>query len=88
VDNPEMLATNSNIAWRSALWFWMTQTGAGSMTPHNAMRNSSGFGYTIRAINGSLECDGKQPAKVQSRIERYNMMTQTLGVTAGSLSGC
>jgi predicted chitinase len=88
VDNPELLATNSNIAWRSALWYWMTQVGPHSMTPNHAMRNSLGFGHTVRAINGALECDGKQPAKVQSRIDRYNMMTQTLGVTAGSTAGC
>jgi hypothetical protein len=58
------------------------------MTPNHAMKNSLGFGHTVRAINGALECDGKLPAKVQSRIDRYNMMTQTLGVTAGSTAGC
>ncbi|MDF3037063.1 MAG: chitinase, partial [Paucimonas sp.] len=71
VDNPELLATNANYAWRSALWYWMTQVGPHSMTPSYAMKNSLGFGHTIRAINGALECDGKQPAKVQSRIDRY-----------------
>ena len=50
---------------------------------HNAMVNGAGFGQTIRSINGSLECDGKNPAQVQSRVNNYQRFTQILGVDAG-----
>ena len=46
------------------------------MTPHNAMVNGAGFGETIRSINGSLECDGGNPAQVQSRVDAYQRFVQ------------
>lgn len=88
LNNPELVATDAAIAWKTGLWYWNTQTGPGTMTPHNAMVNSSGFGQTIRSINGALECDGRNPAQVQSRIDAYNRFVQILGVPAGSTQGC
>ncbi len=64
--------------------YWNTQSGPGSMTPHNAMVNGAGFGQTIRSINGSLECDGKNPAQVQSRVSAYQRFAQVLGVSPGA----
>jgi hypothetical protein len=58
------------------------------MTPHNAMVNGAGFGQTIRSINGSLECDGKNPAQVQSRVDNYQRFTQILGVSPGGNLYC
>jgi chitinase len=66
----------------------MTQTGAGTMTAHNAMVNGAGFGETIRTINGSLECYGRNPGQVQSRIDTYLRFTSLLGVSPGSNLGC
>ena len=60
--SPEMVAQVPTIAWQTALWFWMTQAGAGTMTPHDAMVGGAGFGQTIRSINGALECGGGNPA--------------------------
>lgn len=38
--------------------------------------------------NGSLECNGGNPAQVQSRIGTYQRFTQLLGVEpGGNLSG-
>ncbi|MFI8325301.1 glycoside hydrolase family 19 protein, partial [Streptomyces sp. NPDC085529] len=48
-----------------------------------AMVNGAGFGQTIRSINGSLECDGRNPAQVQSRVTKYQQFTQILGVPTG-----
>ncbi|EWM10001.1 LOW QUALITY PROTEIN: chitinase, partial [Kutzneria sp. 744] len=70
--NPHLVEQDSAISWKTGLWYWMTQTGPGSMTGHNAMVNGAGFGRTIRSINGSLECDGRNPAQVQSRVDNYN----------------
>ncbi|MFD8431140.1 chitinase, partial [Streptomyces coelicoflavus] len=65
-----------------------TQSGPGTMTPHNAMVNGAGFGQTIRSINGSLECDGKNPAQVQSRVTKYQQFAQILGVSPGGNLYC
>ncbi|CAM5230034.1 chitinase [Streptomyces spiroverticillatus] len=86
--NPYLVEQNPSIAWRTGLWYWNTQNGPGTMTPHDAMVNSRGFGETIRSINGYLECDGRNPAQVQSRINSYQNFTQILGVTPGSNLSC
>jgi predicted chitinase len=86
--NPNLVQTDSAVAWKTALWYWNTQTGPGTMTPHNAMVNSRGFGETIRSINGSIECNGGNPAQVQSRINSYQSFTAILGTTPGSNLSC
>jgi len=86
--NPDLLAQDANASWRSAFWFWTTQTGAGSMTPHSAMVNGAGFGETIRTINGTLECNGGNPGQVQSRIQKYQDIANLLGVSPGGNLGC
>ncbi|MEH6420561.1 glycoside hydrolase family 19 protein, partial [Pseudomonas sp. CGJS7] len=57
LNNPDWVATNSAISWQTALWYWMTQRGGASNTPHQAMVNLRAFGETIRAINGGIECN-------------------------------
>lgn len=86
--NPELVAQEPWLAWATAMWFWMTQTGAGTMTAHNAMVNQAGFGETIRTINGSLECNGGNWNTVQTRIGYYQEITNLFGVNAGGNLGC
>ncbi|MGK4003777.1 glycoside hydrolase family 19 protein [Sorangium sp. So ce1036] len=86
--NPDLLAQDANAAWRSAFWFWTTQTGAGAMTAHDAIVTGAGFGETIRTINGALECNGRNPAQVQSRVNRYMQFARLLGVSPGDHTGC
>ncbi|MFC5954489.1 glycoside hydrolase family 19 protein [Streptomyces pratens] len=86
--NPWLVQNDSSVAWKTALWYWNTQTGPGSMTPHNAMVNQAGFGQTIRSINGSLECDGRNPGQVQSRVTTYQQFTQILGTSPGGNLYC
>ncbi|MEU5891341.1 glycoside hydrolase family 19 protein [Streptomyces sp. NPDC047461] len=86
--NPWLVQNDSAVAWKTGLWYWNTQSGPGTMTPHNAMVNQAGFGQTIRSINGSLECDGKNPAQVQSRVDAYNRFTSILGVAPGANLYC
>lgn len=88
LNNPEWVATDPAISWMTAIWYWMTQSGPGYMTPHNAMVNNHGFGETIRSINGALECGGAGWDKVQARIERYRRFTQILGVSPGGNLEC
>lgn len=86
--NPWRVEQDAAVAWRTGLWYWNTQSGPGSMTPHNAMVNQAGFGQTIRSINGSLECDGRNPAQVQSRVSKYQQFTAILGVSTGGNLSC
>jgi chitinase len=88
LNNPNLVQNDAAVAWKTALWYWNTQNGPGTMTPHNAMVNSRGFGETIRSINGSLECGGRNPAQVQSRVQAYQRFTQILGTTPGANLTC
>lgn len=86
--NPYLVEQQASIAWQTAIWYWMTQSGPGTMTPHAAMVDGRGFGETIRSINGSLECDGRNPAQVQSRVNAYTAFTGVLGVAPGGNLSC
>ncbi|QOC21791.1 SMP-30/gluconolactonase/LRE family protein [Wenzhouxiangella sp. AB-CW3] len=85
---PELVAENPTITWQTALWYWMSRKGPGTMTSHHAMVNEKGFGETIRSINGSLECEGGNPEQVQSRIELYQDYVHKLGATPGNKLMC
>ncbi|MGA5193473.1 glycoside hydrolase family 19 protein [Streptomyces exfoliatus] len=88
LNNPWRVEREPAVAMMTGLWYWNTQNGPGTMTAHNAMVNGAGFGQTIRSINGSLECDGKNPAQVQSRVTKYQQFTQILGVPTGANLYC
>ncbi|MYW01549.1 glycoside hydrolase family 19 protein [Streptomyces sp. SID3343] len=88
LNNPNLVQTDPAVAWKTGLWYWNTQNGPGTMTPHNAMVNGAGFGETIRSINGSLECNGGNPAQVQSRINSYQSFVSILGTTPGNNLSC
>ncbi|MFI5688574.1 chitinase [Streptomyces sp. NPDC051636] len=86
--HPELVATDGQVSWKTALWYWNTQTGPGTMTPHQAMVSGAGFGETIRSIDGAVECDGRDPAEVQDRISLHRQFAQILGVTPGTKVSC
>ena len=88
LNNPRLVQTDSAVAWKTGLWYWNTQNGPGTMTPHAAIVNDRGFGETIRSINGSIECNGGNPAQVQSRIDTYLRFTSALGVDPGGNLYC
>jgi predicted chitinase len=88
LDNPYLVEQDPAIAWKTGLWYWFTGTGAGSVTSHNAMVNGDGFGATIRAINGGLECNGNNTAEMQDRVNLYQQYTSLLGVSPGGNLTC
>ncbi|XWS13161.1 hypothetical protein CRYUN_Cryun36dG0013800 [Craigia yunnanensis] len=65
LDAPETVANDPLIAFKAAVGFWMNNVAS--------IRNQ-GFGATIQAINGPLECNGVDPAKVQSHINLYTVL--------------
>ncbi|MFJ7248235.1 chitinase [Kitasatospora sp. NPDC098652] len=81
--NPNLVQTDPAVSWKTALWFWDTQKGAGTMTPHDAIVNNRGFGETIRSINGALECDGKNPDERNDRINLFKQFVGVLGTNVG-----
>ncbi|MEV7551121.1 glycoside hydrolase family 19 protein [Amycolatopsis sp. NPDC089917] len=86
--NPWLVQNDAAVAWKTGIWYWMTQNGPGTMTPHDAMVNGRGFGETIRSINGSIECNGGNPGQVQSRVSKYQQFTGILGVDPGGNLSC
>ena len=85
---PELVAQNATIAWATGLWFWMTQRGAGTFTPHDAIVGDHGFGETIRSINGDVECNGGSAEGVNSRVSFYQRFCTVLGVAPGDKLPC
>jgi chitinase len=84
---PELVATDGAISFKTALWFWMGGLSGGAQTCHEAMVGGLGFGATIRIING-IECGGAQPSKVDSRVGHYEFFCDELGVTPGDALRC
>ncbi|XP_078432901.1 endochitinase EP3-like [Wolffia australiana] len=79
--SPETVATNPVVSFRTALWFWMNNV-------HSLLVSGQGFGSTIRAINGALECNGANPATVRARVGYYTQYCQQLGVSPGTNLNC
>ncbi|KAI4297211.1 hypothetical protein L6164_037106 [Bauhinia variegata] len=76
---PETVANDPVVSFKSALWFWMKNV-------HPVI--NQGFGATIKAINGALECDGKNPSTVQTRVNYYTDYCKQLGVDPGANLSC
>ncbi|RCV34321.1 hypothetical protein SETIT_7G150600v2 [Setaria italica] len=77
--NPDVVAQDPVIAFKAALWYWMNNV-------HGVMPR--GFGATTRAINGDLECDGKNTDKMNARVGYYRQYCQQLGVDPGGNLTC
>ena len=90
--NPDIVAEDAAVGWATAFWFWVTQNGAGSMTPHQAMTQNVGFAETIQSINGSLECGRSagdlNHAQMLHRVELYRKFAMLLGVPTGGNLEC
>ncbi|HET7269246.1 MAG TPA: chitinase [Oleiagrimonas sp.] len=86
--HPDLVETKPAIAWKTALWYWMTQKGPGVMTAHHAMVSGAGFGQTINAMNGALECHGGKPESVRARVEAYEHMVDILDASPGGGETC
>ncbi len=86
--HPDLVATDSTIAWKTAIWYWMTNTAYAGVTPHNAIVNDQDFAATIRAINGSEECRGAAPDEVQTRVNFYSQFVGIVGIPLGDKLYC
>jgi len=88
LNHPEWVSNNPEVSWKTGIWYWMLSKGGVGVTAHDSMVNGSGFGMTIKVINGGLECNGANSAQMQDRVNTYQRFTQILGVPAGDNLGC
>ncbi|KAI3973734.1 hypothetical protein MKX01_031154 [Papaver californicum] len=73
---PETVAKHPIISFKTALWFWMNNV-------HSIITSGKGFGATIRAINGAIECNGGSSEVVEARVGYYTSYCTQLGVPPG-----
>ncbi|CAN0880065.1 Chitinase 4 [Linum grandiflorum] len=78
IGDPDMVARDPILAWKTALWFWMTQV--------RPVLNQ-GFGATIRRINGG-ECNGGNVNAVRARVGYYSNYCHQLGVNVETNVSC
>uniref|UniRef100_Q7M1Q9 chitinase n=1 Tax=Phytolacca americana TaxID=3527 RepID=Q7M1Q9_PHYAM len=76
---PETVANDVVTSFKSALWFWMNNV-------HSVI--NQGFGATIRAINGALECNGQNQDEANDRIQFYQKYCADFGVAPGDNLTC
>ncbi|KAL0377054.1 UNVERIFIED_CONTAM: Endochitinase EP3 [Sesamum calycinum] len=81
LNNPEIVATDRVISFKTGLWYWMNNC-------HDLIVSGQGFGATIRAINGALECDGANPDTVSARVRYYTQYCNQLQVDPGNDLRC
>ncbi|KAK4268017.1 hypothetical protein QN277_024724 [Acacia crassicarpa] len=79
LNEPETVANDAVVSFETALWYWMQNV--------RPVLNQ-GFGATIRAINGQLECDGANPDTVQARVNYYTSYCSQLGIAPGDNLTC
>jgi chitinase len=92
LNNPGLVSSDASVSWKSASWYWMTQPGPGGAgnSAHDGI--STGFGETIRHINGSIECGQPQGSyawtQMHHRVLYYEYFCNQLGVSYGSDESC
>jgi len=81
VQNPDKVATDEDLAWGTAAWFWKKKVHQQAL--------SGNFGATTKVINGALECSGANTDKAKKRFEIYKKVCAAFGVTDTPVeSGC
>jgi len=100
LNNPDLVATDPVVSFKTALWFWMTPQGnkpsshaviTGRWTPtaaDNAAGRVPGYGVITNIINGGLECGIGQDSRVLDRIGFFKRYCDVLGVGYGNNLDC
>ncbi|CAK9866738.1 unnamed protein product [Sphagnum jensenii] len=100
LSNPDQVANDPTLSFKTALWFWTTAASATEPSCHDVMVGNwtpsstdvadgrePGFGETINIINGGIEC-GKPDAAASDRISYYQNFSSQLNVSPGSNLDC
>ncbi|KAH7479924.1 Endochitinase [Phytophthora ramorum] len=80
LNNPDIVASDTEVTWMTALWYWMTPHD--SRVIHDVVTGVNGFAESTDIINGGLECGADAPNKAneQQRITYFTQMCEALGV--------
>jgi predicted chitinase len=94
LNNPELVETDAVIAFKVAIYFWMTpqtykpsahdvMTGKWQPKADDKAKNRKpGFGMTINIINGAVECgQGETMYSMNDRIGFYQYFLKKLGIS-------
>ncbi|XP_030942484.1 endochitinase 2-like [Quercus lobata] len=100
LNNPDLVATDPVISFKTAIWFWMTPQSPkpschdviterwNPSGADSAAGRSRGYGTITNIINGGLECGKGWNAKVEDRIGFYKRYCDILGVGYGNNLDC
>ncbi|KAL6217961.1 hypothetical protein ACLB2K_011178 [Fragaria x ananassa] len=100
LNNPDLVATDPVISFKTAFWFWMTPQSpkpschdviTGKWNPSGADKSagrSSGYGTITNIINGGLECGKGSDGRVADRIGFFKRYCDLLGVGYGDNLDC
>ena len=100
LNNPDLVATDSIISFKTAIWFWMTPQSpkpschdviTGNWNPSSAdvaAGRFPGYGTTTNIINGGLECGQGWNERVEGRIGFYKRYCDFFGVGYGDNLDC
>jgi hypothetical protein len=100
LDDPDLVTSDGSVAFRTALWFWMTPQppkpsahaallGTWQPSPSDAAAGRTpGFGMTVNIINGGLECGIPTDDSVRDRIRFFRHFVALLGTTEGDTLEC
>jgi len=100
LNNPDIVANDATISFKSALWFWMTpqppkpschdvMVGKWSPSPNDIDAGRvAGYGLVTNIINGGLECGRGSHTRQEGRIGFYTKYCYDLGVSYGSNLDC
>nr|QGP73782.1 Endochitinase [Sedum alfredii] len=100
ISNPDLVATDPVITFKTAIWFWMTAQG-NKPSSHNVIIGNwrptaadtaagrvPGYGVITNIINGGLECNGLNNAAVDSRIGFYRRYCDMFRIAPGDNLDC
>ncbi|XP_047320156.1 basic endochitinase-like [Impatiens glandulifera] len=100
LNNPDLVATDPTISFKTALWFWMTPQSpkpschdviTRRWSPSGADQAAGrvpGYGIITNIINGGVECGHGSDSRVQDRIGFYKRYCSILGVNPGDNLDC
>ena len=100
MNNPDLVATDPVISFKTALWFWMTPQSpkpschaviTGTWKPSGADQSAGrvpGYGAITNIINGGLECGQGRKAQVEDRIGFYKRYCDIFKVGYGNNLDC
>ncbi|KAF0691261.1 Aste57867_17475 [Aphanomyces stellatus] len=88
IANPDVVASDPDLVWWSALWFWNTDKWNGNI--HKVVGKPGGFAKTTFIINGGLECGVNPPNKDSEkiRIDSFVQFCKFIGVAPGDNLSC